>query len=178
MQKTTNLRAREITGCPRRWTLRRLTPPRFSATAIQLVAALVLSAVTPAGLFGQGSGRQSGTVDITQSSIEDLMNIQVTSVSKKEQPLARTGAAVFVITQEDIHDSGATNIPDVLRMAPGVDVAQIDANHWAIGIRGFNAVFTNTVLVLIDGRSVYSAAIQEFSGINRTCRWRTSSASR
>jgi iron complex outermembrane receptor protein len=90
------------------------------------------------------------------------MNIKVTSVSKKEQSLAKTGAAVFVITQEDIHNSGATNIPDVLRMAPGVEVAQIDANRWAISIRGFNAVYSNKVLVLIDGRSVYS---DSFSGV-------------
>jgi iron complex outermembrane recepter protein len=90
------------------------------------------------------------------------MNIEVTSVSKKEQKLTRTGAAVFVITQEDIQRSGAVNIPDVLRMAPGVDVAQIDANHWAISIRGFNATYSNKVLVVIDGRSVYS---DSFSGV-------------
>ena len=82
------------------------------------------------------------------------MNIQVTSVSKKEQKLAKTGAAIFVITQEDIRRSGATNIPDLLRMAPGVDVARIDANHWAISIRGFD-LFADKVLVLIDGRTVY-----------------------
>jgi len=113
-------------------------------------------------LLGQSSGQQSGTVDLYQATLEELMNIKVTSVSKKEQPFAKTGAAVFVITQEDIHDSGATNIPDVLRMAPGVDVAQVDANHWAISIRGFNAVYANKVLVLIDGRSVYSSS---FSGV-------------
>ena len=83
------------------------------------------------------------------------MNVQVTSVSKKEQKLAKTGAAIFVITQEDIRRSGATNIPDVLRIAPGVDVAQIDSNHWAISIRGFNSIYANKVLVLIDGRTVY-----------------------
>jgi len=88
-------------------------------------------------------------------SLEDLMNVQVTSVSKKGQKLAKTGAAVFVITQEDIHRSGATNIPDLLRVAPGVEVAQVDANRWAITIRGFNAIYGNKVLVLIDGRSVY-----------------------
>lgn len=84
---------------------------------------------------------QQKPVDLSGLSIEDLMNIEVTSVSKKEQTLSRTGAAVFVITQEDIHRSGAINIPDVLRMAPGVDVAQIDANHWAISIRGFNSTY-------------------------------------
>lgn len=94
--------------------------------------------------------------DLSQASLEDLMNIQVTSVSKKEQKLSKTGAAVFVITQEDIRRSGATNIPDLLRMVPGVDVAQMDASTWAISIRGFNDRYADKVLVLIDGRSVYS----------------------
>src|SRR6202451_1508448 len=100
--------------------------------------------------------------DLSQASLEDLMNIQVTSVSKKEQKLSRTGAAIFVITQDDIRRSGATNIPDLLRLAPGVDVARVDANRWAISIRGFNDQHANKVLVLIDGRSVYSPS---FSGV-------------
>src|ERR1700734_1940231 len=74
--------------------------------------------------------------DLFQASIEDLMNIPVTSVSKKEQKLSKTGAAIFVITQEDILRSGATNIPDLLRMAPGVDVAQVDPNGGPISTRG------------------------------------------
>ena len=79
----------------------------------------------------------------------------MTSVSRKPQKLSRTPAAVYVITQEDIQRSGAVNIPDLLRMVPGVDVAQIDANRWAISIRGFNDVYSNKLLVLIDGRTVY-----------------------
>ena len=94
--------------------------------------------------------------DLTQVSLEDLMNIQVTSVSKKEQTLGSAGAAVFVITQEDIRRSGATNIPDLLRMVPGVNVAQMSGSTWAISVRGFNDVFADKVLVLIDGRSVYN----------------------
>src|SRR5579863_9814163 len=94
--------------------------------------------------------------DLTEVSLEDLMNIRVTSVSKKEQKLAKAGAPVFVITQENIRRSGSTNIPDLLRMAPGVNVAQIDANSWAISIRGFNNRYADKVLVLIDGRSVFS----------------------
>jgi iron complex outermembrane receptor protein len=100
--------------------------------------------------------------DLSQASLEDLMNMQVTSVSKKEQKLSKTGAAIFVITQEDIRRSGATNIPDLLRLAPGVDVARIDANRWAISIRGFSDQHADKVLVLIDGRSVYSPS---FSGV-------------
>jgi len=90
------------------------------------------------------------------------MNIEVVSVSRKEQKLSKTGAAVFVITQDDIRRSGAANIPDVLRMAPGVNVARVDANAWAISIRGFNSRYSNKILVLIDGRSVYSPV---FSGV-------------
>ncbi len=106
--------------------------------------------------------QQTNNSNLTDASIEDLMNIQVTSVSKKEQSLSKTGAAIFVITQEDIRRSGATSIPDLLRLAPGVDVAQVDANQWAISIRGFSSVYANKVLVLIDGRSVYSPS---FSGV-------------
>jgi iron complex outermembrane receptor protein len=105
---------------------------------------------------------QASHTDLSQVSLEDLMNIQVTSVSKKEQKLSQTGAAVFVITQEDIRRSGATNIPDLLRLAPGVDVARVDSNRWAISIRGFNDPYANKVLVLVDGRSVYNPS---FSGV-------------
>lgn len=100
--------------------------------------------------------------DLTQFTLEDLMNVQVISVSKKEQKLAKTGAAIFVITQEDIRRSGATSIPDLLRMVPGVDVARVDHSTWAVSIRGFNSVYANKVLVLIDGRSVYHPA---YSGV-------------
>jgi len=94
--------------------------------------------------------------DLMQVSIENLMNIEVTSVSKKEQKLSEVAAAIFVITQEDIKRSGAAKIPDLLRMVPGLDVAQINANTWAISARGFNLQFADKLLVLIDGRAVYN----------------------
>ena len=100
--------------------------------------------------------------DVTSQSIEDLMNIQVTSVSKKEQKLSRVAAAIFVITQEDIRRSGATNVPDLLRMVPGMDVGQIDSDAWAISARGFNEEFSDKLLVMVDGRSVYT---QTFAGV-------------
>jgi iron complex outermembrane recepter protein len=100
--------------------------------------------------------------DLSNKSIEDLMNIEVTSVSKKDQKLSRTAAAIFVISQEDIRRSGATNIPDLLRMVPGLDVAQVNGSTWAISSRGFNDEFANKLLVLIDGRTVYSPL---FSGV-------------
>jgi iron complex outermembrane receptor protein len=94
--------------------------------------------------------------DLTQKSLEDLMSIQVTSVSKREQTTSQAAAAVFVISRDDIRRSGALNIPDLLRMVPGLDVAQIDASRWAITARGFNGQFSNKLLVLIDGRAVYN----------------------
>jgi outer membrane receptor for Fe3+-dicitrate len=90
--------------------------------------------------------------DLTRVSIENLMNIDVTSVSKKEQKLSQVAAAIFVITQEDIRRSGATNIPDLLRMVPGLDVAQINGSMWAIGSRGLNEQFSDKILVTVDGR--------------------------
>ncbi|MGH6621608.1 MAG: TonB-dependent receptor plug domain-containing protein, partial [Alphaproteobacteria bacterium] len=94
--------------------------------------------------------------DVTAISLEDLMSMKVTSVSKREQKLASAAAAIFVITQEEIRRSGARNIPEALRLAPGLEVARIDENKWAIASRGFNGRFTNKLLVLIDGRSVYT----------------------
>jgi iron complex outermembrane receptor protein len=100
--------------------------------------------------------------DVTSMSVEDLMNLQVTSVSKHKEKLADAAAAVFVLTQEDIRRSGAKSIPEALRLVPGLEVARIDENKWAIGSRGFNGRFDNKLLVLIDGRSVYTPL---FSGV-------------
>src|SRR5688572_533811 len=94
--------------------------------------------------------------DLASLSVDDLMNVEVTSVSRKAQKLADTAAAVFVITQEDIRRSGATSIPEILRIVPGLDVARINGNVWAISARGFNGQFANKLLVMIDGRSVYT----------------------
>jgi iron complex outermembrane recepter protein len=94
--------------------------------------------------------------DLTELSIEDLMNIEVVSVSKKAQKLSDSAAAIFVITQEDIRTSGVNNIPDALRMVPGIQVARIDANKWAISSRGFGSRFTNKLLVMMDGRTIYT----------------------
>jgi iron complex outermembrane receptor protein len=121
---------------------------------------LILWALASPTVTGQSS--QTPQKDLTSASIEDLMNMEVTSVSKKEQKLSRTPAAIFVITQEDIRRSGATNIPDLLRMVPGMDVAQINGSTWAIGSRGFNAQFADKQQVMVDGRSLYSLT---FSGV-------------
>lgn len=94
--------------------------------------------------------------DLTDLPLESLMELTVTSVSKKSQPITNAAAAVFVITQEDIKRSGVTTIADALRMAPGIQVARIDSNKWAITSRGFNGRFANKLLVLLDGRSLYT----------------------
>jgi len=100
--------------------------------------------------------------NILKYTLEELMQIEVILPSRKEEKLFQAAAAVSVITSEEIRRSGFTSIPDVLRLVPGLAVAQIDANKWAISSRGFNGVFANKLLVLIDGRSVYSPL---FSGV-------------
>lgn len=89
-------------------------------------------------------------------SLEQLGNIQVTSVTKEPEQVWKTPAAVYIITHDDIIRSGATTIPEALRLAPGVEVARIESNKWAIGIRGFGSRLSRSVLVLIDGRTVYT----------------------
>ncbi len=100
--------------------------------------------------------------DLTSLSLEDLVNVNITSVSKRPQKLIDAAFAIYVITQEDIRRSGATNIPDALRRVPGIQVAHINANTWAITSRGLNSFLSNKLLVLIDGRSVYTPL---FSGV-------------
>ena len=96
-------------------------------------------------------------------SLEQLGNVEVTTLSKEPEQVWRTPAAIYVITQEDIRRSGATSVPDILRLAPGVEVAQTDSSTWAVGIRGFGNGFSKSVLVLIDGRNVYTPL---FAGVN------------
>ena len=99
---------------------------------------------------------------LADMSIQELMNDRVTLASRSGQRLADTPAAVHILTQKDIRRSGATSIPELLRLVPGLQVARIDANKWAISSRGFNERFANKLLVLIDGRSVYQPS---FSGV-------------
>jgi len=112
-----------------------------------------------AGQQSSSAEHQDNVIDL---SMEDLLNIEITSVSKKAQLLSEAPAAIFVITSDDLRRSGATSIPDALRMVPGINVARIDSNKWAITSRGFNGRFANKLLVLIDGRTVYSPS---FSGV-------------
>src|SRR5256714_802731 len=95
-------------------------------------------------------------------SLEELLNIEVTSVSRRPEKLSETASAIQVITQEDIHRSGATSLPEALRLASNLEVAQVDSRQWAISARGFNNTLANKMLVLIDGRTVYTPL---FAGI-------------
>jgi len=101
-------------------------------------------------------------IDFSTMSLEELKNVEIISVSKKPEKISDVGAAVFVISAEDIRRSGVTSIPEALRMAPGVQVARIGPTDWAVTIRGLNQQFSNNILVLIDGRSVYTPI---FSGV-------------
>jgi len=95
-------------------------------------------------------------------SLEQLGNVQITTVSKDPETVLKTPAAAYVITHDDIARSGATSLPEALRLAPGVEVARIDADHWSVSVRGFAGQFSKSLLVLIDGRSVYTPL---FSGV-------------
>jgi iron complex outermembrane receptor protein len=96
------------------------------------------------------------TSSLKTLSIEDLMNLEVTSVSKRGEPVSDAAAAVYVITHEEILNSGARSLPDILRLAPNLQVAQITSSSFAITARGFNGPAASKLLVLIDGRSVYT----------------------
>jgi len=135
---------------------RRTAPKRGAFVLGRLLCVVVLVLATTLGKA------QEFPVDLTELSLEELMNLQVTMVSRKPEKLWGAPAAVFVITQDDIRRSGARSLPDVLRMAPGIYAAHIDANMWVVTIRGFAGRFANKLLVLIDGRSVYTPL---FSGV-------------
>ena len=99
---------------------------------------------------------RSSMGDLADMELEALMNLEVTSVSKRVQPLADSPAAVYVITSDEIKRSGATSVANALRLAPGVEVARVNSSIWAVSIRGQNSMYSHSMLVLVDGRSVYS----------------------
>src|SRR2546427_7154208 len=94
--------------------------------------------------------------DFKKLTLEELMDVDVTSVSRKAEPLGQTAAAITLITTEDIRRSGATSIPELLRLVPGLDVARFNPGSWAISARGFNSTAAHKLMGLIDGRTVYS----------------------
>jgi iron complex outermembrane receptor protein len=135
---------------------------RKIVASIALCLLLVISTAVDSRADGADQD-QSKDVTLKLLSLEQLGNVEVTTASKEPEEVWRTAAAIYVITQEDIRRSGVTSIPEVLRLVPGVEVAQIDSSTWSIGIRGFGSGFSKSVLVLIDGRNVYTPL---FAGVN------------
>lgn len=125
------------------------------------ILCLLLLGLPAKGVTAAATNSQS-TEELLSLSIEELLRLEITSAAKKPQTISNTAAAIFVIIQEDIRRCGATSIPEALRLAPGVNVARIDGSKWAITTRGFNGRFANKLLVLMDGRSVYTPL---FSGV-------------
>src|SRR5258708_2943262 len=124
-----------------------------------LVTAAVLATSLVAPLSAQ---RASGGPDLPRVTLEDRMKVTVTSAARKSQRADDVPAAVYVITRDDMRGSGLTTLPELLRLAPGAQVARVNANKWAVSIRGFNDLYSNKLLVLLDGRSVYS---RTFGGV-------------
>ncbi|MGA1791918.1 MAG: TonB-dependent receptor plug domain-containing protein [bacterium] len=102
------------------------------------------------------------SIDFTSLSLEELKQVMIISVLKRPQKLSEATSAITVITQEDIRRSGATSIPELLRGVPGFEVAQMESSTWAVSARGFNNLNANKLLVLMDGRSLYTPL---FSGV-------------
>ena len=119
----------------------------------KLCATLVIALLSSKPIFAQAP---SPIGRLKSLSIEELMNLEVTSVSRSPQRLSEVASAIQVITREDILRSGATNVPEALRLATNLQVAQYNSSAWIISARGFNTVFANKLLVLIDGRTVYT----------------------
>ena len=130
--------------------------PRWRDGVLQASSlALLILAASPA----PASAAQSQTVStaaLKNLSVEDLMDVEVTSVSRRPEKLSETASAIQVITQEDIRRSGATSLAEALRLAPNLQVAQKSSHDWGISARGFNTELSNKLLVLIDGRTVYT----------------------
>jgi iron complex outermembrane recepter protein len=107
-------------------------------------------------LLCQSASGQEAAFDLRSMSLEELLNVEISLTSRTEVKLSETAAAAFVLTGDDIRRAGVTSLPEALRLVPGMQVASIDANKWAISARGFANRFANKLLVLVDGRHVYS----------------------
>lgn len=139
----------------------RMRPVEIPPFAL-LLCCLLAFAPSPASAQTLATAPDWRERDLTDLSLEELLNIEITTVSRRPEARSRAPAAIHVITNEDIRRSGATTLPDILRTAPGVQVAQVHAHQWGVSARGFNDVFANKLLVMIDGRSIYTPL---FSGV-------------
>lgn len=113
-------------------------------------------------LIAVGQSHAQSIDALKKLSLEQLLDIEVTSVSKRSEPLSDAPASIVVITAEEIRRSGATTLPDALRLVPSLQTARIDSVQYAISARGFNNAIGNKLLVLIDGRTIYTPL---FSGV-------------
>lgn len=134
-----------------------MQPSLWKTCALKVATLFVLLTTFGSNTYPQTSPSLQN--NLKQLSLEQPGDVEVTSEFKAPEQVWKTTAAIYVITQEDIRRSGATSIPEALRLAPGVEVARIDANKWSIGIRGFGSRLNRSVLVLIDGRSVYTTLL-------------------
>ena len=141
-------------------------------TRVACAAALLIA------LSGVPAAAQTSTQDLKRMPLDQVLQIQVTTVSRIPQNAASSAAAVYIITNEDIRRSGATSIPEALRLAPGVQVARMSGGTWAIGIRGFADRLARSMLVLIDGRAVYSPLFAGTYWETQERCWPTSTTSR
>jgi iron complex outermembrane receptor protein len=131
-------------------------PARCAIRAFRCGLLVVLTLASVAG------ARADDSSNLASLDLEELMQIEVTSVSKQARSVMRSPAAITVLTQEDIRRSGVLSVPELLRGVPGLHVAQIDATHWSVSSRGFSDEFSNKLLVMIDGRTIYAPI---FSGV-------------
>ncbi len=132
-----------------------MADPRTVAPATSILLTLGLICFAEPG-FAQQPDSSASAEALKKLSIEQLMNLEVTSVSRRPERLAQAASAIQVITQQDIRRSGASSLPEALRLATNLQVAQVNSRDWAISARGFNSTTANKLLVLIDGRTVYT----------------------
>jgi iron complex outermembrane receptor protein len=130
----------------------------IAAAKVSLIFCIAVPAWMSSSAAASAQPEQSGN-PLKQLSLEELGSVKVTTASKEPEEVWKTSAAIYVITHDDIERSGVTSIPEALRLAPGVEVARINSNEWSIGIRGFGSRLCRAVLVLIDGRTVYTTLI-------------------
>lgn len=141
----------------------RSPPSRFrSSRAFAVLSGLILLALGALASGAEDSGEQTPGVDLLQLSLEELGKIKVTTVSRGGERLSAAAAAVYVITGDEIRRSGVNQIAEALRMTPGLYVGRANSHQWAVGTRGFSYIFANKLLVLRDGRTLYTPL---FSGV-------------
>src|SRR2546428_7019074 len=132
-----------------------MSNPRTVATATAMLLTLGLACFAEPGFAQQPDSSASAAV-LKKLSMDERMNLEIPSVSRRPERLAQAASAIQVITKQDIRRSGAWSLPEALRLATNLQVAQVNSRDWAISARGFNSTTANKLLVLIDGRTVYT----------------------